>query len=426
MRSVFAGSRVDRRDDEARRSAERELDGRTVTAMGAALRTGPRFLISTWPWRALLAVVCGAVLSALTVIGVVPIVLLGLTRSLRVALWEPMLRLHCMRLRLIDPDTAVRADTRVREASAAQRLPTFRHITYIVATAVFSGVVFCLAALGFSVAAVLLAAPIIVRDDYFDFGPWVIDDNAAAWTSAGVGLLATLVLLVLLGAWSALEALLARSLLTPDADRWRHEAVRIESSRSALLEAEGFERELLESELHDRVQHRLVALSMNLGLTEAQDADGPAGRLAAEAHRQVDDTLSELRAVLRGFSPRVLSERGLEPALTDLAADLPLDIHIDLDSNRLPPAVEHMSYVLVAECLTNVARHTDAARVDVRGQRTGPRWILNVTDNGPGGAHIVDGHGLDRLRRRLAALDGQLTVTSPTGGPTTIRMECAV
>ena len=394
--------------------------------MGSALRTGPRYFFSPWPWRALLAVVCGGVLSALTVIGLVPVLLLGLTRSLRAALWEPMLRLHCMRLRLIDSDAAVRAETRVREASAAHRLPTLRHVTYIVATAVFGGAVVCLAALGFSVAAVLLVAPIIVRDDYFDFGPWVIDNSTAAWITAGVGLLATLLLLILVGAWSALEALLARSLLTPESDRWRHEAVRIESSRSALLEAEGFERELLESELHDRVQHRLVALSMNLGLTEAQDANSPAGRLAAEAHRQVDETLGELRAVLRGFSPRVLAERGLEPALTDLAADLPLDIHIDLDNNRLPPAVEHMSYVLVAECLTNVARHADAARVDVRGSRTGSRWILNVTDNGPGGAHIVDGHGLDRLQRRLAALDGQLTVTSPPGGPTTIRMECTV
>ncbi|MGI5217145.1 sensor histidine kinase [Nocardia sp. CA-290969] len=398
-----------------------------MTTVGSALRTGPRFLLTRWPWRAVLAVLCGGVLSALTVIGLVPVVLLGLTRALRAALWEPMVRLQCARLRLIDPDTAVRADARVREASAARRLPTARHITYVLAGTVFGGAVFCLVALGFAIAAVLLAAPLIVRADYLDFGPWMIDEPAEAWTVAGAGALATVLLLVFAGAWSALDARIARALLTPDSDRWRREAVRIESSRSALLEAEGFERELLESELHDRVQHRLVALSMNLGLTEAQDANGPAGRLAAEAHRQVDETLSELRAVLRGFSPRVLSERGLEPALTDLAADLPLDIRIDLgNTDRLPPAVEHMSYVLVAECLTNIARHAAAAQVEVRGTRSGSRWILNVTDDGPGGAHIVAGHGLDRLQRRLAALDGQLTVTSPPGGPTTIRMECTV
>lgn len=393
--------------------------------MGSALRTGPRYRIS--PWRAVCAVLGGGVLSVSTVIGFVPAVLLGLTRELRAALREPMLRLHCARLRLVDPDSAARADARVRAASAERRLPTLRHVTYIVAATVSGGAVCCLAALGFGVAGVLLAAPVLVRDDYFDLGPWVIDEPAEAWIAAGAGVLATVVLLVLVTAWSALDALVARILLTPESDRWRHEAVRIESSRTALLEAEGFERELLESELHDRVQHRLVALSMTLGLTESQDADGPAGRLAAEAHRQVDDTLSELRAVLRGFSPRVLSERGLAPALTDLAADLPLDIRIDLGTGtRLPPAVEHMSYVLVAECLTNVARHTEATRVEVRGTRSGPRWILTITDDGPGGAHIVAGHGLDRLQRRLAALDGYLTVTSPAGGPTTIRMECTV
>ncbi|WP_280401513.1 sensor histidine kinase [Nocardia carnea] len=400
-----------------------------MNTMRSALRTGPRYLISPWPWRALLAVIAGSVLSLLTMIGCVPVVFLGLTRSLRAALWEPMLRLHCARLRLVDPGAAARAAAEVREASAGRRMPTLRHVAFLGIVTVFGGAVYFLIALGFAVAAVLLAAPVLVRGDHIDFGPWSIDEPAQAWPAAAAGALATLVLLVLVGAWSAFEAKVARALLVSDPDRWRHEAVRIENSRSALLAAEGFERELLESELHDRVQHRLVALSMTLGLTESQDADGPAGRVAAEAHRLVDETLSELRAVLRGFSPRVLSERGLEPAVTDLAADLPLDIRIDLDpapGDRLPPAVEHMSYVLVAECLTNVARHTTATRVDVRGSRAGSRWILTVSDDGPGGAHIVEGHGLDRLQRRLAALDGQLTVTSPPAGPTTIRMECAV
>lgn len=402
-----------------------------MTAVGSALRTGPRLLVSRWPWRALLSVLCGGVLAAAAAVGFVPVILLGLTRDLRAALWEPMLRLHCARLRLVDPDNADHAAARVRAAAAERRLPTARHATYLVATTVFGGAVCCLAVLGFILAAVLLAAPRLVRSDYFDLGPWVVDEPAEAWICAGAGLIAAILLLVLLSASSAFEALVARTLLVPDADRWQREAVRIENSRSALLEAEGFERELLESELHDRVQHRLVALSMTLGLAESQDAHGPTGRVAAEAHRQVDETLSELRAVLRGFSPRVLTERGLGPALIDLAADLPLDIRIGLDDasgpgNRLPPAVEHMSYVFAAESLTNVARHTDATRVDLHGTHTGTQWIVTITDEGPGGAHMVDGHGLDRLQRRLAALDGQLTVSSPPGGPTTIRMECTV
>lgn len=402
-----------------------------MTAVGSGLRTGPRFLVSRRPWCALLSVLCGGVLAAAAAAGFVPVVLLGLTRDLRAALWEPMLRLQCARLRLVDPHIADHAAARVRAAAAERRLPTARHAAYLVATTVFGGAVCCLALLGFLIAAGLLAAPLLVRGDYLDLGPWVVDQPAEAWICTGAGFVAAVLLLVLLSAWSALEVLVARTLLAPDADRWQREAVRIENSRSALLEAEGFERELLESELHDRVQHRLVALSMTLGLAESQDANGPAGRVAAEAHRQVDETLSELRAVLRGFSPRVLTERGLGPALIDLAADLPLDIHLDLDDasgpgNRLPPAVEHMSYVFAAESLTNVARHTDATRVDLHGTHTGTQWVVSITDDGPGGAHIVGGHGLDRLQRRLAALDGQLTVSSPPGGPTTIRMECAV
>lgn len=402
-----------------------------MTAMGSALRTGPRFFVSRRPWCALLSVLCGGVLAAATMVGVVPVILLGVTRDLRAALWEPMLRLQCARLRLVDPGTADHAAARVRAAAAERRLPTARHAAYLLATTVFGGAMGCLTVFAFTLVAVLLAAPLLVRTDYFDLGPWVVDEPTEAWICTGAGCVAAALLLVLLSAWSALEALVARTLLAPDTDRWRREAVRIENSRSALLEAEGFERDLLESELHDRVQHRLVALSMTLGLAESQDANGPAGRVAAEAHRQVDETLSELRAVLRGFSPRVLTERGLEPALIDLAADLPLDIHIDLDNasgpaNRLPPAVEHMSYVFAAESLTNIARHTDATRVDLHGTRTGTHWVVSITDNGPGGAHIVDGHGLDRLQRRLAALDGQLTVSSPPGGPTTIRMECTV
>ncbi|MCL2536328.1 MAG: two-component sensor histidine kinase, partial [Nocardiaceae bacterium] len=97
-----------------------------------------------------------------------------------------------------------------------------------------------------------------------------------------------------------------------------------------------------------------------------------------------------------------------------------------LSGQRLPAPVEHMSYVLVSEALTNAVRHAQARHVTVRGDRVGDRWLLSVTDDGVGGAQLSAGRGLDRLRGRLGALDGNLTVTSPVGGPTTIRMECPV
>ncbi|MBM4726029.1 two-component sensor histidine kinase [Rhodococcus hoagii] len=398
-------------------------------SVGAALRTGPRYLGTRWPWRALACLVVAGILSCATVIGIVPVLLLGLTRRLRTALWEPMLRAHCARLRLIDPSVAERADAEVRTSADEQRVPTVRHVAYVLAAAVSGGAAALLAVFAVVIVGVLLAAPLVVRDDRFDLGAWTVETVSGAWGLALCGVVVLALLAVVAGGWAAAEAQLARLLLGFDADPWRLEAARLETTRSALLDAEGSERALLESELHDRVQHRLVALSMSLGLAEAADADGPAGRLAADAHRQVDETLAELRAVLLGYSPRALIERGLAPALADLVADVPLDVDVRLDGlsdRRLPAPVEHMSYVLVSEALTNAVRHARARHVTVRGGRVGGTWVLTVADDGVGGAQLAAGRGLDRLSGRVGAVDGTLAVTSPVGGPTTIRMECPV
>ncbi|BDC70366.1 sensor histidine kinase [Prescottella equi] len=398
-------------------------------SVGAALRTGPRYLGTRWPWRSLACLVVAGILSCATVIGIVPVLLMGLTRRLRTALWEPMLRAHCARLRLIDPSVAERADAEVRTSADEQRVPTVRHVAYVLAAAVSGGVAALLAVFAVVIVGVLLAAPLVVRDDRFDLGAWTVETVSGAWGLALCGVVVLALLAVVAGGWAAAEAQLARLLLGFDADPWRLEAARLETTRSALLDAEGSERALLESELHDRVQHRLVALSMSLGLAEAADADGPAGRLAADAHRQVDETLAELRAVLLGYSPRALIERGLAPALADLVADVPLDVDVRLDGlsdRRLPAPVEHMSYVLVSEALTNAVRHARARHVTVRGGRVGGTWVLTVADDGVGGAQLAAGRGLDRLSGRVGAVDGTLAVTSPVGGPTTIRMECPV
>lgn len=396
-------------------------------SVSGALRTGPRYLGTRWPWRSLACLVVAGILSCATVIGIVPVVMLGLTRRLRTALWEPMLRAHCARLRLIDPSVAVRADAEVRASADEERLPTVRHVAYVLGAAVSGGVAALLAVFAVTIVGMLLAAPLVIRDDYFDLGVWTVETSSGAWSLALAGLVVLVLLAVVVGGWAALETQLARLLLGFEADPWRLEAARLETTRSGLLDAEGSERALLESELHDRVQHRLVALSMSLGLAEAADADGPAGRLAADAHRQVDETLAELRAVLRGYSPRALIERGLAPALADLVANVPLEVDVQLDGlsgGRLPARVEHMSYVLVSEALTNAVRHAQARHVTVRGDRVGDMWLLSVADDGVGGAQLSAGRGLDRLCGRLGALDGTLTVTSPVGGPTTVRMEC--
>lgn len=398
-------------------------------SVASAMRTGPRYLVGPWPWRALACLVVASVLACATVVGLLPILVLGFTRRLRAALWEPMLRAHCARLRLVDPEFADRADAEIRRSASEEKLPTVRHVAYVLTSAVTGGVAALAAVFGVAIVGMLLLAPVIVRDDHFSVGSWTVETASGAWILAAAGLVGVALLLLAVGGWACAESLIARRLLGAETDPWRLEAARLETTRTGLLATEGSERALLESELHDRVQHRLVALSMTLGLAEARDEDGPVGRLAADAHRQVDDTLAELRAVLRGYSPRALVERGLAPALADLVADVPIDVDVDLDglgAERLPAPVEHMAYVLVSEGLTNAARHAEARHVTVRGDRLRDRLLLSVTDDGRGGAHVTAGGGLDRLRSRLAALDGTLTVTSPDGGPTTIRMECPV
>jgi len=379
----------------------------------------------------LVCLVVAGFLSVITFLGVLPVLLLGMTRRLRVGLWEPMLRAHCARLRLVDPAVAEHADREVRASAQENRLPSVRHVAYVAVAAVSGAAASTVAFFGGTVAVVLLAAPLLVRDDRFDLGPWRVDTAAGGWVLAVIGFVCAVLLLLFAGGWATLESVTARHLLGFDADPWRVEAARLESARAGLLDAERSERALLESELHDRVQHRLVALSMSLGLAEAMDEDGPAGRLASDAHRQVDETLAELRAVLLGYSPRALIDKGLAPALADLVANVPLEVSVALDGlagarGRLPAPVEHMSYVLVAESLTNAVRHARARHVTVRGARIDGVWAMTVTDDGVGGARIRPGGGLDRLARRLDALDGTLAVTSPQAGPTTIRMECPI
>ncbi len=152
---------------------------------------------------------------------------------------------------------------------------------------------------------------------------------------------------------------------------------------------------------------------MSLGLAEAADADGPAGRLAADAHRQVDETLAELRAVLLGYSPRALIEGGgLAPALADLVAGRPAGRRRPTRRavrSGLARAVEHMSYVLVSEALTRGSARSGAARHGRGGGRVGGTWVLTVADDGGSGAHSSR-----RARPRQAAWSSSAPSTEPS------------
>jgi signal transduction histidine kinase len=201
----------------------------------------------------------------------------------------------------------------------------------------------------------------------------------------------------------------------------------LQTSRSRLVEVSMFERRRLERDLHDGAQQRLVALSLQLGLAKRrlQEGEGAAaGTMLDAARDELARALEELRELARGIHPAVLTDRGLEPALEALAERAPLPVSLDqMPAERLPAPVEAAAYFVVAEALTNVVKYADASTAAVRIRRNGSYAVVEVRDDGVGGADPTIGTGLRGLADRLAALDGRLEVHSPPGEGTTVRAE---
>ena len=197
----------------------------------------------------------------------------------------------------------------------------------------------------------------------------------------------------------------------------------LEDSRARVLDAELSERRRIERDLHDGAQQRFVSLSMTLALLDRGLADaGAERRLLASAREQLDLGLGELRELARGIHPALLTERGLAPAIEALAARAPLEVRVlEVPRERLPAQVETAAYFIVSESLTNAAKHASAAAATVRIGRANGTAVVEVSDDGVGGADPTRGSGLRGLVDRLAALDGALEVESPAGGGTRVQ-----
>ncbi|MEU9167164.1 histidine kinase [Streptomyces sp. NPDC048420] len=203
----------------------------------------------------------------------------------------------------------------------------------------------------------------------------------------------------------------------------------LKETRADAIAAHEAELRRIERDLHDGAQANLVALSMRIGLAKrAYDRDPDAARkLLDDAQDQAEQALTELRQVVRGIHPPILTDRGLVGAVRALASSSGLAVSVEDgglgEGTRAPAAVEAAAYFVVAESLTNVAKYSGVDRAEVQLTRTRRGLTVRVRDEGRGGADESRGSGLLGMRRRVAALDGTLEVTSPVGGPTVIDVE---
>lgn len=226
------------------------------------------------------------------------------------------------------------------------------------------------------------------------------------------------------GRLARLDIHAASALLGPSELERRVET--LAESRAGVVDAADAERRRIERDLHDGAQQRLVSLAMNLGLARESLPGLPdeARQVITEAHEEAKEALAELRTLVRGLHPPILEDRGLDAALSGIAARAPLPVRLRVNiPERAPPTVEAVAYFVVSEALANVAKHASASRAEVEARRHNGVLMVTVTDDGTGGADPSRGTGLAGLAHRVHSVDGALSVSSPPGGPTVITAE---
>ncbi|MFE0809881.1 sensor histidine kinase [Streptomyces sp. NPDC058794] len=281
-----------------------------------------------------------------------------------------------------------------------------------------------------------------VRDTTFPLWWWLLLPEDATTTSVGIGtaqswpdaLAAALLgvgwVAILLGLGPGMARAQAgpgRRLLAagPDVDLSMRVA-ELTATRAAALDAHATELRRIERSLHDGAQNRLVSVTVLLGAARRMAGRDPAGAdaLLERAQSAAEQALAELRGVARGILPPVLADRGLAGALSGLAADCAVPCRVDAQvPGRCAASVEATAYFVVAEALTNIAKHSGARRASVTVRGDGGRLRVLVEDDGRGGADESGGSGLTGIRRRVAAHDGSLRLASPPGGPTTLEVD---
>ncbi|GHC82435.1 histidine kinase [Nocardiopsis terrae] len=429
----------------------------------------PRYLLTAWPWRALAYTLTTLFVGGLLLLVALPVytpwavfvATLGEQDSTGpLAFWFtfgalmtfcfapliaiPLGALERRRLYLVMPDengsghrpppAGLWGWTRTRYSEAA----TWREVAYATVLFPVFGLAFLVTATLTSATALLAISPLLLINEpaiSISMGWITLTTPAEALPYTLLSPLLAALLLYACGLMSYGHGVIARALLVgPPKEELRAELDQVTESRARLVNAFEYERRRIERDLHDGAQQRLVALSMDLGMARVDlDEDSPADRRVAAAQAKADELIDEIRELVRGIHPRVLTDRGLHDALQELADHCPVPVTVETAiPHRLPVHVEGTAYFVVAEALTNVYKHADADSVTVRAhlapadpRAEGASAILSVevTDDGRGGADAVRGSGLTGLGDRVAVMGGTMGLTSPEGGPTRIRVE---
>nr|WP_225448654.1 sensor histidine kinase [Streptacidiphilus sp. P02-A3a] len=413
-----------------------------------ALLRGPGALLtSSWPWRSLGYLLCGA-LVVFVAIGAAMKGPLHIDRMpayaqllvmllLPAVVGMPVAATERLRLRLVDaepvgnphvtPDQpGLRAWLRLRVGEAA----TWREFGYTIALTVVLPLIDLGGVLLVGCVVLLIAAPFVAPfaglGPLVVFGCWHIRSlpDRALVVLLGVALLPAAAYTVT--ALAAGRAEFVRLLLAPRESEVLARVQELTRSRIRLADAFEAERRRIERDLHDGAQQRLAGLIMTLGIAEhgLQQERSDGARLVARARKEAEGVQADLRELIRGIYPRLLTDRGVPAAVAEVADRCPVPVRVDIAmAQRLVPAVEAVAYFALQEALTNVVKHSRARTAWVTGRQEGDSLVLRVGDDGVGGARSEDGRGLQGLADRVAVVGGRLKLSSPPGGPTELVVE---
>ena len=402
------------------------------TAWEALTSRPGRFLGSVWPWRALAYLLTGVLAGVGTLVCLVVLLAVGtalialivgvLTLPALVLFGTVVARVERRRLTLVDRDPARdphrrpdRPGVRVWALTRLREQATWREFAYAMLSA------FALWLIDALVIAVALGPPVAMM-----LAPAIGNTHTAGyWVLVGLGVLVLPAAAYPITSWAAARGALARTLVAPRETELGDRLVEVSRSRARLVDAFELERRRIERDLHDGAQQRLVALTMKLGLARLDLPPGSASATqVGEAQDEAKAALAELRELIRGVHPQILTDRGLGAAIQEAADRSAVPVGVDVAlPRRLPEMAEVTAYYAVCEALANIAKHSQATRAHVRGRLVGDLLVLEVRDDGVGGANPGAGTGLAGLADRVAVVDGRLYLSSPRGGPTVVRVE---